>query len=845
MSFPTLMLRSKVALFISVVFLVLANLIARSAMSQQWKFIAPMKHARARHHVVQLLDGRILVAGGRVGDEILRSCEIYDPTTDVWTDADSMNIGRFGFEMNRMYDGRILVSGGLTDAGNSTTATCEIFDPATNKWSFTSPMSDRREQHMSVEVSGNKIVLLGGLDGNTAQYLQSCDIYDEATGTMSRFPTMPSVTARANALYLPHSNSILLAGGYYGGFNGYQLATTQRYFFSTSKWALADSMLESQGNFYNMSVQSGTDRVFAVSGDLNTQGTRLTGTVEYFDPDLGTWVGHGSVPPTFANYALAIGNDTILNLGGQDSLYAPLGTTTWYDRISGKSWSGPSLLEALNDNNPLVVEVPEIERPCTVHRRIYTFAGASNTAYVTSSCSVHCEVLDLGNVPATPSISVSPSILSLSNATPCDSSHISLQIITVRCNTIYLDSILVADSTHRSLMKSQLPMALLRDTSNITIIVPSTGVPLASGIDLYFNSAGVRTSRHIGFLNSNVIVPGLDIPSDLKFSGNLCSSYDTTIQMQNTGCDSLEVDQIRVIGTDSKLFKASRPSFAIPPGGRDSIHVTFSPSIAGTANAMLAYEIHQYGHSWDSTLAIAATTSNEKPYTIRIIVKDVKDAHPGDTIEVPVYLISNLASAVSLQLDLKYNTDLLEQLNPNPSGTALDGIPLSDLKERSGGSTFFVPTGFPLNGNTPLLKLRFRVAVSDTISSPIIVSQLSLGAGSIPIDQCLAITQDTALVTVDLVCGEEILSSFMRVYGLGGVSLEATTSGEWICLNGKCDGGRLDLIDVIGQTVSSAVIDPTLTSQRIRIPTNLRNGVYFLRVSAAGMEQVRKVVIVH
>ncbi|MCZ6484168.1 MAG: kelch repeat-containing protein [Acidobacteria bacterium] len=44
-----------------------------------------MKRVRSGHTATRLLDGTVLITGGRVGNAILPSAEIFDPSTETFT----------------------------------------------------------------------------------------------------------------------------------------------------------------------------------------------------------------------------------------------------------------------------------------------------------------------------------------------------------------------------------------------------------------------------------------------------------------------------------------------------------------------------------------------------------------------------------------------------------------------------------------------------------------------------------------------------------------------------------------------------------------------------------------
>ena len=94
--------------------------------------VGDLAEARDAHTATLLDDGRVLVAGGFVGEgrPPLASAEVFDPATGTWQEAGSLALGRGGHAAALLGEGRVLVAGGWVGSGTCTTTT-EIFDPDT------------------------------------------------------------------------------------------------------------------------------------------------------------------------------------------------------------------------------------------------------------------------------------------------------------------------------------------------------------------------------------------------------------------------------------------------------------------------------------------------------------------------------------------------------------------------------------------------------------------------------------------------------------------------------------------------------------------------------------------
>ena len=96
-----------------------------------------------------LQDGRVFVTGGNANTTLLASSEIYNPRSDKWTEAAPMPRARTQHSAVTLFDGRVLVSGGI-DADGAPTNTTFIYDPGTDTWTDGPPMTVARFQQVAL-----------------------------------------------------------------------------------------------------------------------------------------------------------------------------------------------------------------------------------------------------------------------------------------------------------------------------------------------------------------------------------------------------------------------------------------------------------------------------------------------------------------------------------------------------------------------------------------------------------------------------------------------------------------------------------------------------------------------
>ncbi|MDT0347464.1 DUF6603 domain-containing protein [Streptomyces litchfieldiae] len=107
-----------------------------------WTRVADLPTGRAAHRAVPLVTGHVLVVGGTGGPAAevgYPGAVLYDPAADTWTPTGALAVGRWGFAVAELADGRILAAGGAALSGAAVpepgpgvtvpTATAEVFTP--------------------------------------------------------------------------------------------------------------------------------------------------------------------------------------------------------------------------------------------------------------------------------------------------------------------------------------------------------------------------------------------------------------------------------------------------------------------------------------------------------------------------------------------------------------------------------------------------------------------------------------------------------------------------------------------------------------------------------------------
>ncbi len=147
--------------------------------SRSWSAGPNMTTARGFHTSVALNDGRVLICGGGTASGVTTSCEIYDPATNTFSIAASMGTPRGAHAATLLNDGRVLVTGGTTnftqapgsttplgDILNASVNTGEVYDPVANTWTpVSNTMASKRWGHTQTLLNDGRVVCISGLNG--------------------------------------------------------------------------------------------------------------------------------------------------------------------------------------------------------------------------------------------------------------------------------------------------------------------------------------------------------------------------------------------------------------------------------------------------------------------------------------------------------------------------------------------------------------------------------------------------------------------------------------------------------------------------------------------------------
>lgn len=307
---------------------------ATASPAAQWSSAGSMATARDFHDATALADGRVLVSGGRDGSGELRGAELYDSDTGTWSSAGSMAGPRGSFTTSVLGDGRVLAAGGWGGVGTAGFLRgAEIYDPASNRWAEAASMNAPRGHHAAATLEDGRVLVTGGL-GAFGALTASAEVYAPGADEWVSVARMREGRLWHTATALPDGR-VLVAGG--SGDGDGALATAELYHPETATWRSAADMPGGRVNHTATLLPDG--RVLVAGG--NAAGPRAGAAL--YDPASDSWSSAGSMATArYWHTATLLPGGKVLVAGG-DGGSGAIGSTELYDPETN-SWSSAGTL---------------------------------------------------------------------------------------------------------------------------------------------------------------------------------------------------------------------------------------------------------------------------------------------------------------------------------------------------------------------------------------------------------------------------------------------------------------------------------------------------------------------
>jgi hypothetical protein len=265
-----------------------------------WTDVPDMALSRDTAQAITLSSGKVLVFGGSSD----LSTVLFDPASGTWSAGGMLQ------RSASLSLAVLLPSGKVLDVqGENASIISQIYDPTTDTWSDGPPLSSGgvRDSGSATMLANGRVLVAGGSPNSMTIY-DTTDLFDLGPGRWSAGPSLPVARASPSVTALP-SGAWLIAGGQNGGG-----VLTSTLLISPSGTAASAAPM-SAARVGHAAALLADGRAF-VSGGKDAAGSPLA-SAELYDPALNTWVSAGAMAaPRSGHTATVLPNGKVLVVGG-------------------------------------------------------------------------------------------------------------------------------------------------------------------------------------------------------------------------------------------------------------------------------------------------------------------------------------------------------------------------------------------------------------------------------------------------------------------------------------------------------------------------------------------------
>jgi hypothetical protein len=359
-----------------------------------------MGFARQGHTATQLLNGKVLIAGGKSSSGILGSAELYTPTAQTFANANAMIVPRWLHTATLLDDGTVLIVGGSSLTNRTALNTAEIYDPvAGSSTLLLSTLNTARAGHTATLLSNGQVLIAGGYNPTTG-IISDAELYDPTAQVFIDLGNTNSPRFAHTATLL-QNGQVLIAGGQTdptptGAYNTAEVFDPTTWLF-TPLSAIMTSVREG-----HTATLLNNGQVLISGGDV--PGTGSLNTAEIYNPAANTFTAvtaRMTAPRIFHSATLLNGGTVLITGGATDASNssAPLSNAEIFYPTSQTFTAVPTTMTSVREQQTVTLlnDGTMLESGGTDGTNIFNTAELYVTSRLTGLTSVAIS-------PATPSV---------------------------------------------------------------------------------------------------------------------------------------------------------------------------------------------------------------------------------------------------------------------------------------------------------------------------------------------------------------------------------------------------------------------------------------------------------
>lgn len=378
-----------------------------NALAFAWESIESIPGEDRAFHSATAMDKKTLLVVGGVAEDAngnlqsLQDAWLYDVVNNQWSAANSPSFARGFHTATQLLDGRVLVAGGMDESA----VISEFYDFSTKTWeqSASLPVAIMRASATLLNSPDDGRVLhVGGIySGSANQAAHEVLLYDVESKQWKSAPDLPEDSQRfGHSATLLNDGTVLVIGGFtscpVSGTDATAVATGARYHPATNTWSAIASMKQARAFHSATLIAGGRVLVAGGGGEIANDCVQPTWqsvhtTTEVYDPDTNTWTSAGSLNEARTEHqAVLLEGGNVIIGGGRRTTTRILASAEIFDTNS-RLWSATSRLQRARYGHSFT----QLDRGVVAVGGIYSFSlGQSTTerfpqAQQGSRCTLH------------------------------------------------------------------------------------------------------------------------------------------------------------------------------------------------------------------------------------------------------------------------------------------------------------------------------------------------------------------------------------------------------------------------------------------------------------------------
>jgi hypothetical protein len=436
------------------------------------------------------------------------------------------------------------------------------------------------------------------------------------------------------------------------------------------------------------------------------------------------------------------------------------------------------------------------------------------------------------------------------------------------CDSIRIDSITIIGGSQLSLTGlPALPITLgSLDSLSLQLTMQLGKHELATGI-VHIHGPDFDTSIivHVSS-NSNGGGSLTILSTQTQFRATSCQTDAKTFWIHNTGCAVIAVDSVSLEAlqtSNSRFHFSPMPSLPmrIAPGDSTSISITFDGTAFGDSSANFVIGASGAG-VWKKLLlqgSMVPTAATHLDLLTQALTKQASDV-AGGIVTLLVRVNDAVDASLNLQtvaFTLSFNDNVLTSTSVTPQlGWSLAS---NTLTRGTMQLLFARTTATTLSANTPIANFGFRLTISDSLATNVLLSATHFNPTDPIYEKCtLAVgttSDDLVHVSIDTRCGDSLIYEKLSGHSiLDDISIhpnpllsnsQGSRDAELQFTLSASATVNVDILDALGRsTGASHNYQLRAGSQIVPLKFNaIGQGSYFVRVTLGNITRVVKLSV--